>query len=46
MKVLGADGLNFAVPVDSVAKIIAHFNRNGYVVQLKNVSLCACQNSL
>lgn len=33
MKVLGADGLNFAVPVDSVAKIITHFNRNGRVVR-------------
>lgn len=33
MKVLGADGLNFAVPIDSVAKIIEHFKRNGRVVR-------------
>ncbi|KAH6826563.1 Trypsin family protein with PDZ domain-containing protein [Perilla frutescens var. hirtella] len=33
MKVSGADGLNFAVPVDSVARIIEHFKRNGRVVR-------------
>ncbi|XP_073145319.1 putative protease Do-like 14 isoform X2 [Henckelia pumila] len=33
MKVLGADGLNFAVPVDSVSTIIEHFKRNGRVVR-------------
>ncbi|KAG8363839.1 hypothetical protein BUALT_Bualt19G0064000 [Buddleja alternifolia] len=33
MKVLGADGLNFAVPIDSVSKIIEHFKRNGRVVR-------------
>ncbi|GER55211.1 serine protease htra2 [Striga asiatica] len=33
MKVLGADGLNFAVPIDSVSKIVEHFKRNGRVVR-------------
>ncbi|XP_075501952.1 putative protease Do-like 14 isoform X6 [Primulina tabacum] len=33
MKVLGADGLNFAVPIDSVSTIIKHFKRNGRVVR-------------
>ncbi|KAL3632964.1 putative protease Do-like 14 [Castilleja foliolosa] len=33
MKVLGADGLNFAVPIDSVSKIIEHFKTNGRVVR-------------
>ncbi|XP_073041634.1 putative protease Do-like 14 isoform X2 [Primulina eburnea] len=33
MKVLGADGLNFAVPIDSVSTIINHFKRNGRVVR-------------
>lgn len=31
MKVLAADGLSFAVPIDSVAKIIEHFKKSGYV---------------
>lgn len=31
MKVLGADGLSFSVPIDSVSKIIDQFNKNGYV---------------
>ncbi|KAJ0079995.1 hypothetical protein Patl1_22568 [Pistacia atlantica] len=35
MKVLAAAGLGFAVPVDSVAKIIEHFNKKGYVSILK-----------
>lgn len=36
MKVLGADGLSFAVPIDSVSKIIEHFKKNGYaLVHLK-----------
>ncbi|KAL0403726.1 UNVERIFIED_CONTAM: putative protease Do-like 14 [Sesamum radiatum] len=34
MKVLGADGLNFAVPIDSVSKIIEHFKTNGYAFEL------------
>ncbi|KAI5326417.1 hypothetical protein L3X38_035491 [Prunus dulcis] len=29
MKVLAADGLSFAVPIDSVTKILDHFKRNG-----------------
>lgn len=33
MKVLAADGLSFAVPIDSVAKIIEHFRKNGRVVR-------------
>ncbi|KAK1583445.1 hypothetical protein Q3G72_023859 [Acer saccharum] len=33
MKLLGADGLSFAVPVDSVAIIIEHFMKNGRVVR-------------
>lgn len=32
MKVLAADGMSFAVPVDSVVKIIEHFKKNGYFV--------------
>lgn len=43
MKLLGADGLNFAVPIDSVSKIIEHFKTNGYAVHLKLV--CVCQKS-
>lgn len=39
MKVLAADGLSFAVPIDSVTKILDHFKRNGYVFVL------ACANS-
>lgn len=33
MKILGADGLNFAVPVDAVRKIIEHFKDKGRVVR-------------
>ncbi|KAH9620961.1 hypothetical protein KSS87_017932 [Heliosperma pusillum] len=33
MKVLIADGLSFAVPIDSVSKIIDHFNKKGRVVR-------------
>ncbi|GFP87729.1 putative protease Do-like 14, partial [Phtheirospermum japonicum] len=33
LKVLGADGLNFAVPIDSVSKIVEHFKTNGRVVR-------------
>ncbi|KDP23488.1 hypothetical protein JCGZ_23321 [Jatropha curcas] len=33
MKVLAADGLSFAVPIDSVAKIIEHFKKSGRVVR-------------
>lgn len=29
MKVLGADGLSFSVPIDSVSKIIAQFRKSG-----------------
>lgn len=32
MKVLAADGLSFAVPIDSIAKIMEHFRKNGYVL--------------
>ncbi|KAL6129595.1 hypothetical protein ACLB2K_072945 [Fragaria x ananassa] len=31
MKVLAADRLSFAVPIDSIAKIMEHFKKNGYV---------------
>ncbi|XP_057778162.1 putative protease Do-like 14 isoform X2 [Salvia miltiorrhiza] len=33
MKVRGADGLSFSVPIDSVSKIIEHLKRNGRVVR-------------
>ncbi|XAR52621.1 HtrA2 peptidase [Bertholletia excelsa] len=33
MKVQAADGLSFAVPVDSVSTIIEHFKKNGRVVR-------------
>ncbi|KAF4352079.1 hypothetical protein G4B88_002186 [Cannabis sativa] len=33
MKVLDADGLSFAVPIDSVNKIIEHFKKSGRVVR-------------
>ncbi|KAJ8772001.1 hypothetical protein K2173_027178 [Erythroxylum novogranatense] len=33
MKVLAADGLGFAVPIDSVAKIIEQFKKSGRVVR-------------
>ncbi|CAN1219884.1 Putative protease Do-like 14 [Linum perenne] len=33
MKVLDADGLSFAVPVDSVAKIVQQFRKSGRVVR-------------
>ncbi|KAJ4956445.1 hypothetical protein NE237_013228 [Protea cynaroides] len=33
MKILAADGLSFAVPIDSVAKIVEHFKKNGRVVR-------------
>ncbi|KAJ7977950.1 Protease Do-like 14 [Quillaja saponaria] len=33
MKVLAADGLSFAVPIDSVSKIIEHFKKSGRVVR-------------
>jgi len=32
MKVLNADGLCFAVPIDSVNKIIDQFKKKGYAV--------------
>ena len=34
MKVAAADGLSFAVPIDSVVKIIEQFRKNGYVGHL------------
>lgn len=33
MKVLAADGLAFAVPIDSVSTIIEHFKKNGRVIR-------------
>lgn len=30
MKVMAADGLSFAVPIDVVAKIMEHFRKRGY----------------
>uniref|UniRef100_A0A804NKV9 PDZ domain-containing protein n=1 Tax=Zea mays TaxID=4577 RepID=A0A804NKV9_MAIZE len=33
MKVRNADGLSFAVPIDSVIKIVDNFNKNGRVVR-------------
>ncbi|XP_047087820.1 putative protease Do-like 14 [Lolium rigidum] len=33
MKVWDADGLSFAVPIDSIVKIVEHFKRNGRVVR-------------
>lgn len=33
MKVLAADGLGFAVPIDSVTKIIDHFKKSGRVIR-------------
>ncbi|XP_010273536.1 PREDICTED: putative protease Do-like 14 [Nelumbo nucifera] len=33
MKILAADGLSFAVPIDSVSKIVEHFKKNGRVVR-------------
>lgn len=38
MTVLGADGLNFSVPIDSISKIMEHFERNGYVIHFKSLS--------
>lgn len=32
MKVANADGLSFAVPIDSAAKIMEQFKKNGYVL--------------
>ncbi|EXB75761.1 Putative protease Do-like 14 [Morus notabilis] len=37
MKVYAADGLSFAVPIDSVTKIIEHFKKRGYVQFLLNM---------
>ncbi|KAJ4846299.1 putative protease Do-like 14, partial [Turnera subulata] len=33
MKLLAADGLSFAVPIDSVTKIIEHFKKSGRVIR-------------
>ncbi|KAI9098976.1 hypothetical protein K1719_024743 [Acacia pycnantha] len=33
MKLIAADGLSFAVPIDSVCKIIEHFKKSGRVVR-------------
>ena len=33
MKVRNADGLSFAVPIDSVVKIVDNFKRNGYALK-------------
>jgi hypothetical protein len=30
MKVVAADGLSFAVPIDSIMKIMENFKKNGY----------------
>lgn len=30
-KIRAADGLNFAVPIDSVTKVMDQFKKNGYV---------------
>lgn len=34
LKVVNADGLSFAVPIDSAVKIIEHFKKNGLVFEL------------
>lgn len=39
MKVFGADGLSFAVPIDSVSKIIEHFKKSGYVLVHRKYAL-------
>ncbi|KAK9151632.1 hypothetical protein Syun_009941 [Stephania yunnanensis] len=33
LKILAADGLSFAVPIDSVLKVMEHFKKNGRVVR-------------
>lgn len=33
MKIVAADGLSFAVPIDSAAKIIEHFRKSGRVIR-------------
>lgn len=37
MKVMGADGLGFAVPIDAVCKIIEHFKTKGYFRMLRTL---------
>lgn len=32
MKVWAADGLSFAVPIDSIVKIVENFKKNGYTL--------------
>lgn len=40
MKVLAADGLSFAFPIDSVTKIMEHFKKSGYTCfSMKLISL-------
>lgn len=34
MKVWAADGLSFAVPIDSIVKIVENFKKNGYAFLL------------
>lgn len=44
MKVAAADGLSFAVPIDSAAKIIEQFKKNGYVCMLcVQLLMMACE---
>lgn len=44
MKILAADGLSFAVPIDSVAKIVEQFRKNGYASFL-SVNIIWCLQS-
>lgn len=41
MKVLAADGLSFAVPIDSVVKIVENFKKNGYASLFQSVRVLA-----
>lgn len=44
MKILAADGLSFAVPIDSVAKIVEQFRKNGYAPFLLVNIICYLQS--
>lgn len=44
MKILAADGLSFAVPIDSVAKIVEQFRKNGYAPFLHVNIICYLQS--
>lgn len=44
VKILAADGISFAVPINSITKIVEQFRKNGYAPFLRMNIICYLQS--